>query len=273
MFVEEPFAGWDSRFLRMPTRNVVPKPLQKPHPPLWVACSQPSTIELAAAKGIGALSFAFLDPTQAKATVERYYERILAGCDPAGFAVNANVAVVLPLMCHNDDAIALERGLQGSMFFGYALGHYYVFGAQKPGKTDIWQSFISSDSTGFGATGSQLAGTEVGDQQSAEQAGQDLLRGAIGTPTRLREVLTRYEEAGVDQVVFLVQAGRTQHEHICESLELFANAVMPEFAAREPERERAKHERLGAAIAAALARKSPPRQVDPDYEFIAAGRL
>jgi len=30
-----------------PLRNVVPKPLQKPHPPLWVACSQLDTIEMA----------------------------------------------------------------------------------------------------------------------------------------------------------------------------------------------------------------------------------
>src|SRR3954464_3179654 len=40
MFVEEPFAGYDGRWLRMPPRNVVPKPVQRPHPPLWVACSR-----------------------------------------------------------------------------------------------------------------------------------------------------------------------------------------------------------------------------------------
>src|SRR5215470_2178839 len=40
MFVEEPFAGWESPYLKMPPRNVVPKPVQKPHPPLWVACSR-----------------------------------------------------------------------------------------------------------------------------------------------------------------------------------------------------------------------------------------
>ena len=50
----------------------------------------------------------------------------------------------------------------------------------------------------------------------------------------MREVLGRYEAAGVDQVIFLAQAGRTKHEHICESLELFARDVMPEFVAREP---------------------------------------
>jgi hypothetical protein len=69
-----------------------------------------------------------------------------------------------------------------------------------------------------------------------------------------------YEDAGVDQVIFVSQAGRNRHEHICESLELFATDVMPDFAEREPEREKAKLERLAPAMEAALARRSPPRE-------------
>src|SRR4051794_28203335 len=64
MMVEEPFAGIDGRFVKMPTRNVVPKPKQKPHPPLWVACSRRDTIRLAAEKGMGALSFSFVEPEE-----------------------------------------------------------------------------------------------------------------------------------------------------------------------------------------------------------------
>ncbi|MBT6970914.1 MAG: LLM class flavin-dependent oxidoreductase, partial [Actinobacteria bacterium] len=60
MMVEEPFAGWDGPWLKMPPRNILPKPFQKPHPPLWVACSQRETIQLAAQKGVGALTFAFV---------------------------------------------------------------------------------------------------------------------------------------------------------------------------------------------------------------------
>ena len=37
--------------------SVVPKPVQKPHPPMWVACTNPVTFELAAQKGLGALCF------------------------------------------------------------------------------------------------------------------------------------------------------------------------------------------------------------------------
>jgi hypothetical protein len=56
-------------------------------------------------------------------------------------------------------------------------------------------------------------------------------------------------------VIFIQQGGRNRHAHICESLELFAAEVMPEFQAGEAERERAKAERLGPAIAAAIKRK------------------
>ena len=91
MFVEEPFAGWKGKYFEMPPRNVLPKPLQKPHPPLWVACSRRETIHLAAEKGIGALSFSFVEPAEAKLWVDDYYQTLSSSaCVPAGFALNPN---------------------------------------------------------------------------------------------------------------------------------------------------------------------------------------
>ena len=92
------------------------------------------------------------------------------------------------------------------------------------------------------------------------------LRGAIGTPEQVRDLCRRYEEAGVDQVIFCLQAGRNRHEHICESLELFGSEVLPGFAARADEADAAREARLGGAIPAALARREPPRRLaDRDY--------
>ena len=144
MFVEEPFAGYQGKHLRMPPRNVVPKPKQRPHPPLWVACSRRETILLAARKGIGALSFSFLEPEEAREWAEDYY-RIIASeeCVPGGFAVNPNLAVALPMMCHADEATAIERGIDGAHFFGYALSHYYVFGQHRPARTNVWDEFMA----------------------------------------------------------------------------------------------------------------------------------
>ena len=93
------------------------------------------------------------------------------------------------------------------------------------------------------------------------------LRGAIGTPDQIRQLLREYEAAGIDQVIFVSQAGRNRHEHICESMELFAREVMGEFAERDPAHVAARDERLAGAVSAALARREGPRTIDPNYRI------
>jgi alkanesulfonate monooxygenase SsuD/methylene tetrahydromethanopterin reductase-like flavin-dependent oxidoreductase (luciferase family) len=270
MFVEEPFAGYDGRFLQMPPRNVVPKPLQRPHPPLWVACSRRETIHLAATKGIGALSFSFIEADEARHWVDDYYSTIAsAECVPAGFAVNPNLAVVLPFMCHRDEAEAIERGIDGGHFFGYSLAHYYVFGDHRPGHTSIWDEFGERRSQfGFDRGVAAQQGRALGAQLMENGLGS--LRGAVGTPAQLRALVRTYEDAGVDQMIFVSQAGRNRHDHICESLELFGEEVLPEFAERADDAERAKAERLAAAVDSALARRDPPRPAPEGYSVRAA---
>jgi alkanesulfonate monooxygenase SsuD/methylene tetrahydromethanopterin reductase-like flavin-dependent oxidoreductase (luciferase family) len=274
MFVEAPFAGWDGKEIpSMPVRNVVPKPFQKPHPPLWVACSRRETIHLAAEKGIGALSFSFVEPAEAKGWVDDYYATLESdACVPAGFAVNPRIALTIPMLCHGDEAEAVERGLDGAHFFGYSLGHFYVYGVQKPARTSIWDEFQRNRALfGFNR---DVAG-QLGKPLAAimKQGGLGALRGAIGTPDQIRELLRGYEAIGIDQMIFVSQAGRTRHEHICESLELFAREVMPEFHERHDAAEAAKRERLAPAIERALARRSPPREAPADYEIRAVMKV
>jgi alkanesulfonate monooxygenase SsuD/methylene tetrahydromethanopterin reductase-like flavin-dependent oxidoreductase (luciferase family) len=270
MFVEEPFAGYDGRFLQMPPRNVVPKPLQRPHPPLWVACSRRETIHLAATKGIGALSFSFIEPADAKVWVDDYYDTIASdSCVAGGFAVNPNVAIVLPMMCHEDEETAIERGLDGGHFFGYSLAHYYVFGSHRPGRTNVWEEFEERRALfGFDRRVAAQTGQQLGAQLMEEGLGA--LRGAIGTPSQVAELLAGYEAAGVDQVIFVSQSGNNRHEDVCESLELFARAVLPRFRDDDTVREQAKLERLGPAIEAALARRAPARLAPEEYVIGAA---
>jgi alkanesulfonate monooxygenase SsuD/methylene tetrahydromethanopterin reductase-like flavin-dependent oxidoreductase (luciferase family) len=265
MLVEQPFAGADGQFVQMPPRNVIPKPLQKPHPPLWVACTRRETIHLAARTGIGALSFSFVEPEDAGKWVQEYYELISSEeCVPAGFAVNPSVAVVLPMMLAQDEAQAIERGIDGAHFFGYSLGHYYGLARHQPGVTDVAREFDKHrDETGFARHIVRPDQAPLGVRLLQEGLGS--LRGAIGTPAQVQDLVTRYEKAGVDQVIFVLQAGPNRHEHICESLELFAHEVMPAFVEGRDERELAKAERLSAPIEAALARREPPRTLPAPY--------
>jgi alkanesulfonate monooxygenase SsuD/methylene tetrahydromethanopterin reductase-like flavin-dependent oxidoreductase (luciferase family) len=244
MLAMDPYPGYQGRYFSMPCRNVVPKPVQQPHPPVWVACSQRETIRMAARLGIGALTFAFVDPMEAKSWVDEYYSIIKSeACVPIGHSVNANICMVSSFSCHQDREVAALRGLEGFEFFGFALGSLYAFGEHKPGRTDLWQQFQL-------ARGQQLASDIKGMDAALSGA-----RGGIGTPDDLRQHLAKFEACGVDQVTFIQQAGMNKHEHICESLELFAAEVLPEFRQRDLVRQAEKQAELEPYIAAALARK------------------
>src|SRR5204862_4502340 len=78
----------------------------------------------------------------------------------------------------------------------------------------------------------------------------------IGTPADIAAHVEAFQDAGVDQVIFLQQAGRNKHGHICESLELFAAEVMPRFKAQVAAREAKKDAELAPYLEAAMKRKN-----------------
>ena len=224
MMTQSPYAGYEGQYFSMPTRNVVPKPLQTPHPPPWVACSSRDSLRYAARYGLGALTFAFVDASEAKFWVEEYYEIFEKECEPLTQRVNPNIAMVSGFSCHNNEETAVARGLDGFRFFRFALAHYYHGGSQIPGQTDIWQLY----------------------KQTTQEPTEG--RAGIGTPDQVREHLEVMEDAGVDQVVFIQQAGANRHEDICESLELFAERVLPDFKARDAAQVERKTKRFADAI-------------------------
>jgi putative sterol carrier protein len=97
------------------------------------------------------------------------------------------------------------------------------------------------------------------------EEGLGSMRGAIGTPEQIADLCRRYETVGVDQVIFVLQAGDNQHEHICEAIELFGAKVLPEFAAQADEKDADKAARLAPAVERALARREPARPPVADY--------
>lgn len=253
MMSMHPYPGYAGEFFSMPPRNVVPKPVQRPHPPLWVACSNRQTIKLAAKLGIGALTFSFLSPEEAQSWVDEYYTTFKQECTPLGESVNPNIAMVTGFGCHADKQTAIDRFQEGFHFFQFALGHYYMFGRQRPAETSIWDNFVAAGKPGFNLT-------------AIEQ---------FDTPDNLREYYRRFEDTGVDQIVFIQQGGRNRHDHICEALELFAETTIDEFTERDEARRAAKEEELAPFVEAALARKAAESaartEAAGDYEIPAYG--
>jgi alkanesulfonate monooxygenase SsuD/methylene tetrahydromethanopterin reductase-like flavin-dependent oxidoreductase (luciferase family) len=245
MMCSEPYAGFEGKYFSMPARNIIPKPMQRPHPPIWVACTNRDTMKLAARLGIGALTFAFMDPGEAKFWVEEYYEIFRNECTPIGRSVNPNIAMLSGLMCHRDSDTAMKRGAEGLSFFAYGLAHYYRFGTHRPGRTSIWEEFKA-------APPFPMAGV-----------------GGIGNPEQVRESFELLEQSGIDQLICLQQAAGYAHEHICESLELFGKEIIGGFKERHEKRHAKKMAELAPYIEKAMAR-IPPLEQDAEVAPVEA---
>ena len=243
MLVLTPYPGFTGAGFSMPCRNVLPKPLQTPHPPVWMACTNRETIKVAARNGIGALAFSFLDPDEAKTWADIYYGIIKSEeCVPLGWSVNANLAMVSAFSMHEDRAEAIRRGQDNFEFFRYSQ-QKLVAEDFVPGYSNMWEEFM------------QKRGDASDRLIQAARARSEYDGAGIGTPADMAAHLQRIQASGVDQVVFLQQAGRNSHSNICESLELFAAKVMPNFIRDVATREARKAAELQPYIAAALARK------------------
>jgi alkanesulfonate monooxygenase SsuD/methylene tetrahydromethanopterin reductase-like flavin-dependent oxidoreductase (luciferase family) len=208
------------KYFDMPLRMVIPKPLQKPHPPLWVACSQLETLAKCGEWGMGALGFQFVSADAAHAWVHAYYNAFVKRQKKlADYRTNPNIALVSFFMCAPTDEEARARA-DGDTFFQFALRFYGQSpGRRRPpaGTVNMWDEYHKWKAANPEAHAAALRG------------------GLIGSPETIRRKLRRFQTSNIDQVVLLNQAGRNTHEHICESLELFAKEVMPEFQAAHPQ--------------------------------------
>jgi luciferase family oxidoreductase group 1 len=224
--------GWEyhGEYFDFPLRNVVPKPLQKPHPPLWVACSQLDTIEMAGRRGIGALGFQFVSAEAANAWVNAYYNSYTKRLEKlADYQTNPAIAVVSGFMCAETDEQARKMA-EGWTFFQFSLMFYNTHGPVVPGTVNVWEEFQAWKQTDKG------------------KAANSSTSALIGSPATIRERLRKFEESNVDQVILLNQAGKNTHEDICSSLEMFAKEVMPEFHDREPEHQAWKQKVLSGEL-------------------------
>src|SRR5215470_17039866 len=182
MMVMTPYPGFEGRSFKMPCRNVLPKPVQRPHPPMWMACTNRDTIKIAASLGLGALAFAFVNPEEARTWSNIYYGIIKSdACVPLGHTVNANLAMVSSFSVHHDRAEAIHRGHEGFEFFGYAL-NALVARDTVPGRTNMWADYLK-------ARGNRT-------KEIIAAAGSGPQAAGIGTPDDMRAHLKAFQGAG-----------------------------------------------------------------------------
>lgn len=225
MWTEERFA-YEGKFFSMPSRAVLPKPYQKPHPPMWVAVTSPGTDVDAADRGLGYLGVAIPDFALMEKTIGEYRRRIRS-CRPAGAFVNEQVNALNFLYCHEDDAVGVQTGLKMGRYFNYLAS-----------QLDMAKEVYATKAYPLAGLLPQLRRQASGPGDE-KKVGEGL---AFGDPKRITETLKRWESLGVDRVSFILNAAEiVPQEKVLESLRLFAREVMPAFSSSSSD------ERPGAA--------------------------
>jgi alkanesulfonate monooxygenase SsuD/methylene tetrahydromethanopterin reductase-like flavin-dependent oxidoreductase (luciferase family) len=217
MWAEGEFEGAKGRFVDLPARTVIPKPIQRPHPPMWWACTSPASFELAGDNGLGCLCFSFQPPEALGDAIAGYRERARAATSPAGRLVNEQVAGYTVALCLEDREEARRLGGAGYLFnlrrwlecirpLAELPSHeFYARLLDNP----LLEALDEADPTVVGAMLAELGYL------------------AVGEPADCIEVVRRHQALGIDQVLVLMQTGGVPDERVRESIELFGAEVIP----------------------------------------------
>ena len=216
MWTQEEFS-WDSPTFKVPPRNVLPKPVQKPHPPLWMSGTQPESAVLAGERGVGFMHFSLSDPVGMDQKVRSYREAI-ARAQPVGSFINEQFAAFTILFCGADDADATARGGTGATWYANLVELVYAsLGSLSADQSYAWyRERIAKEAY------RERSLQELVDRRSV----------VVGGPQRCIDTIEWYEAQGVDMMLFLVQAGTIRHADILDSLGRFGRAVIPHFNGR-----------------------------------------
>jgi len=213
MWMQERYSH-DGLAFSMPPRAVLPKPVQRPHPPLWVAVSSPGTEDDAADRGLGCLGVNFTTFAAQERQVVEYRKRI-QHCEPAGAFVNDQLNTINFLFCHDDSEVGVSTGRQMIGQFQYLAGQLGMAKEVYPTRAYLTAGLLS---------GARRQASSPGDLKEPPEGI------AIGSPDQIIRELKKWEATGIDRVQFLLNTSEIiPQQQVLDSLRLFAAEVMPHF--------------------------------------------
>ena len=241
--------SWEGKFWNVPPRRGLPKPFQKPHPRMYLACTQTESFRLAAQKGIGVLSSASYAVDILKEHVKVYRDAI-KDADPVGAEINDYWANNVHSFCGKDDQEAKELCAESmKTFFGpdkpYIQGRINAYeelleswgGVPDNLKADFGRWLRQSDDehkAQAAAAGISLDSGPGAARAAVAELDANVLsdRGVIiaGNPESCINTIKTYEDVGVDQVMLIMQTETIPHDRVMESIELYGKEVIPAFA-------------------------------------------
>jgi alkanesulfonate monooxygenase SsuD/methylene tetrahydromethanopterin reductase-like flavin-dependent oxidoreductase (luciferase family) len=206
----EGFYSHDGDSFSVPPREIFPKPVGRPHPPLWVACGNPPTFEKAGRMGLGVLCFTIGAPSELARLIE-VYKNAVADADPVGDFVNDNVMCVTHLTCMPDREAAFELNTRINMRYYQSLVFRWLDTFPKPAGVPDWPAVMPEPTI-----------AEIKEQVEAGTI-------AVGDPEDCAKVCQQFADAGADQLVMSPMTTTMPFETASASMKLFGEEVIPRF--------------------------------------------
>ncbi|HKN01136.1 MAG TPA: LLM class flavin-dependent oxidoreductase [Candidatus Binataceae bacterium] len=218
MWREDPFTMRGQYWTVDPPVSVIPKPIQKPHPPIWVASTNPDTFALAAERGLGVLCFTLgVELDEVKRRVQIYRDGI-ANAHPVGLTINNQVSMNI-MGLFGDDPRETEEIAREAVLWYVRKGFELV--------STVAHAASGNDSYKYLSSASRFDPAQITRDYYHFLKDNDLV--AIGAPSEALRVARRYRETGADQILFFLQYGAIPHERIMRSIELLGSEVLPEI--------------------------------------------
>lgn len=213
MWSSEVFS-FKGRFFDIPETRVIPKPVQRPHPPIFAACSKPDSAATVGQLGLGALNFALGDDVYLEQKV-REYRHAVAAAQPQGWMKNNHFACTPATLVLEDDRKACRYGFRGARFFSETLCFYYLSGTRPVGPLNVARDFFSDD--------------DLAAAMALRNTPGSMIATIVGDPTCARESVQRLVDIDVDELILVMQLGTIPQDLVMESIRTFGEQVMPYF--------------------------------------------
>ncbi|HEY6759970.1 MAG TPA: LLM class flavin-dependent oxidoreductase [Baekduia sp.] len=209
---------FDGTYTQIAGHEIFPKPLQKPHPPIWSAGTSPSSFTLAGELGAGMLAFGTGLGTDIVGRRIQEYQEAFARATPVG-EPNNNAGLFMMTYCAETDEEAYRIAEKPfAAYLDRTMEHFLQWGRGgdlPPGYE--WYAEASRKSEKLAA---RMKFDYLFDN------GMIL----VGTPDRIADTIKQYAEVGVTQMITGTQFAGIEHEQAMSSIRLFGEAVIPQLA-------------------------------------------
>jgi len=210
MMENERFAGYKGQYFDLPARQVLPRPIQRPHPPLWVAATNLESFVYAGKQGFGVIGVTRNTPAETKPYIDAYREAIRG--DRSGFVArtpNEHVGAFAIACCDEDDAVGRKLACDAARWY-----------------------YGDNDAELNGARFATGGGVEKIREKIRGYSDDDLIANGMaigGNPDTICRQVEMWAQAGLDQIIFILQAGNTTHEQVMKSIRLIGEQVIRRF--------------------------------------------